>query len=176
MFGIVMVYGIISGAIVISVILGGLLLGKDTPIFHSEVFGYAVMIIALSAIFFGVKRYRDRELGGVIKFLPAFLLGLAIAVVAGVIYVGTWELYLMSTNYTFMSEFSEGYIAKQQAAGLSPDEIAKLKVQMAEMVEMYKNPLFRFGITFIEIFPVGFLISLISALVLRNSKVLPDHG
>ena len=40
------------------------------------------MIVALSVIFLGVKRYRDQELGGVIRFGTAFMLGLGIAAVA----------------------------------------------------------------------------------------------
>jgi hypothetical protein len=37
----------------------------------------------------------------------------------------------------------------------------------------YANPLFRIPMTFLEIFPVGLLVSLVSALLLRNSKLLP---
>jgi hypothetical protein len=44
---------------------------------------------------------------------------------------------------------------------------------MAEFREQYSNPFFRMPITFIEIFPVGILVSLISALLLRNSRFLP---
>jgi hypothetical protein len=40
----------------------------------------------------------------------------------------------------------------------------------------YANPLFRLPMTFIEIFPVGMLVSLVSALVLRNPRALPAHG
>jgi hypothetical protein len=38
---------------------------------------------------------------------------------------------------------------------------------------MYRNPLIRMPMTFLEIFPVGLLISLISAAVLKNPRVLP---
>lgn len=176
MFGIAMVYGVVAGAVVIGTMLAGFAYGKDTPIFHSEFFGYLVMVIALSAIFFGVKRYRDRDLGGVIKFLPAFLMGLSIAVVAGVIYVGVWEFYLASTDYAFMAEYTAGFIEKQRAAGATAEELSKLQTQMTEMTEMYKDPLFRLPMTFAEIFPVGLLISLISAAILRNPRVLPAQG
>ena len=40
----------------------------------------------------------------------------------------------------------------------------------------YANPLFRLPMTFAEIFPVGVLVSLVSALVLRNPRALPAHG
>ena len=39
--------------------------------------------------------------------------------------------------------------------------------------EMYKNPFLRFGITLSEIFPVGLVIALISAVILRKKEILP---
>ena len=36
-----------------------------------------------------------------------------------------------------------------------------------------ENPLVRVPITFIEMFPVGVIISLLSALLLRNSRFMP---
>ena len=40
----------------------------------------------------------------------------------------------------------------------------------------YANPLFRLPITFVEMFPIGVLISLVSAAVLRNSRFLPARA
>jgi hypothetical protein len=38
---------------------------------------------------------------------------------------------------------------------------------------MYNNPLFRMPMVFAEIFPVGLLIALVSAALLRNPRLLP---
>jgi hypothetical protein len=38
---------------------------------------------------------------------------------------------------------------------------------------MYKNPIIRFGITLIEVLPVGIIITLISAALLRRKDLLP---
>ena len=38
---------------------------------------------------------------------------------------------------------------------------------------MYANPLLRLPMTFVEIFPVGVLVSLVTAGLLRNSRFLP---
>jgi hypothetical protein len=43
---------------------------------------------------------------------------------------------------------------------------------MGEFRQQYANPFFRLSITFIEIFPVGVLISLISAVLLRNPRFM----
>ena len=41
---------------------------------------------------------------------------------------------------------------------------------------MYRNPLYRMPMTFVEMFPVGVLVSLITAAVLRNPRVLPSRA
>jgi hypothetical protein len=67
-------------------------------------------------------------------------------------------------------------IEAARAKGASPAEIEALSAQMAEFQEMYANPLFRLPMTFIEIFPVGLIISLIAAALLRNPRFLPARA
>ena len=86
-----LVYGTLSGAIAIGIMVATMALNLTS--LHSLWFGYLVMLVALSMIFVGVKRYRDVECGGVIRFARAFGLGLGIAALAGLIYVAGWELY-----------------------------------------------------------------------------------
>jgi len=47
---------------------------------------------------------------------------------------------------------------------------------MAEFKTQYENPWFRLPMTFVEIFLVGVLVSLISAALLRNSRFLPARS
>ena len=175
MVQIAFIYGAIGGAIAVGAIVVSLLFGGD----HgggSLAFGYAVMIVALTLIFLGVKRYRDRDLGGVIKFAPALGLGLMIATVAGAFYALGWEGYLAATDYKFMPEYVAAAIAKQEAAGVTGAELKQFTDGLKAMEESYKNPVYRFGMTFIEIFPVGVIIALISAALLRNPRFLPARG
>ena len=116
---------------------------------------------------------RDQELGGVIRFVPALVVGLGISVVAGVIYVVAWEITLAVTDFAFIDAYSNAAIEAARAKGGSPGEIEAVVARMAEFREQYSNPLFRMPVTFIEIFPVGGLVSLISAALLRNSRFLP---
>ncbi|MEX2122826.1 MAG: DUF4199 domain-containing protein [Woeseia sp.] len=93
-------YGIISGLVVIgTAVLALALSGGEETLHAQEWLGYLIMLIALSMIFVGIRRYRDRQLGGVIRFGTAMLLGLGIAAVAGVVYVAVWEIYLAMTDY-----------------------------------------------------------------------------
>ena len=85
-------YGLLSGFVIIVTMITGIVLSDPKSFFSSEWFGYLVMLVALSFIFVGVKRYRDVERGGVIKFGAALAMGLAIAAAAGVAYVAVWEV------------------------------------------------------------------------------------
>ena len=64
-----LIYGGIGGAIAIAIISTTLVLDMSNHT-SSVWFGYLVMLASLSLIFVGVKRYRDVERGGVIRFWP----------------------------------------------------------------------------------------------------------
>ena len=168
---IIFIYGFIAGLVVIcSMLLGLALSSGEAP---GRAGSYLIMLIALSMIFVGIKRYRDQDLGGVIRFGTATLLGLGIAAVAGVVYVVVWEIYLAMTDYAFIDQYAQGVIAGKEAAGVSGPELEAAVESMENMQRQYSNPLFRLPMTFLEIFPVGLLITLVSAAILRNSKALP---
>ena len=117
-------YGLLSGFVIIVTMITGIALSDQKSFFSSEWFGYLVMLVALTFIFVGVKRYRDVERGGVIKFGAAFAMGLAIAAAAGVAYVAVWEVYLAMTDYKFMDEYIAGIVRARQAAGISAAALA----------------------------------------------------
>jgi hypothetical protein len=73
----------------------------------------------------------------------------------------------------FAGSYAKAMIAQQQAKGVSAEALAKLTAEMEQFKIQYANPLYRWPMTFVEIFPVGVLVSLISAALLRNSRFLP---
>jgi len=166
-------YGILSGTITIATLILGLVVSDGGSFLSSEIFGYLTMIVALSMIFIGIKRYRDQQLGGVIRFLPAFAMGLAIAVIAAIIYTFVWELYLMTSGYDFIDSYVNSAIEAKRAAGLSADKLAQEIAALEEMRSDYGKIYIRVPMTFLEIFPVGLIIALLSAALLRNPKILP---
>jgi hypothetical protein len=168
----ILVYGSVSGAVTIgSAILAlGLSGGESSHLSSLEWLGYLVMILALSVIFVGVKRHRDEDRGGVIGFGEAFRVGLGITLVASVIYVVVWEVNLALTDYAFMEQYVASVLEAEKAAGASEAELQALATEMQQMKERYANPLYRVLMTFSEIFPVGLLVSLLAAAVLRTRK------
>ena len=171
---ILLTYGSIAGLIAI----GGVVLSLSLPErgqswINLQFLGYLIMLVALSVIFVAIKRYRDRDLGGIITFGTAMLIGLGISVVAGVIYVAVWETYLAQTDYAFINDYFESALAAKEAEGITGPELESFVNDMESMRTQYANPAFRLPMTFLEIFPVGLLISLVSAAILRKSEVLP---
>ncbi len=173
---IVLVSGLLASIVIVSI--SGLMLllaGDESSHQYSEWLGYLVMILGLSMIFVGIKQYRDQHSGGVIKFSKGMQVGLLITLVATVCYVLAWEVYMQSADSNFMEDYKQTYIENLQSSGEAPEIIAKKINDMELMAEKYNNPVFRMGITALEIFPVGLIISILSAMLLRNRKILPRH-
>ena len=164
---IILTYGIIAGVIVSAMMW--ITLGNGKHDFdNGEMIGYTTMVIALSTIFFGVKAYRDKHLGGAIAFGKAFLIGLYITLVASTLYVASWMLMSATTDQDFMQQYYEHMKTKMESSGTPPSEMEAQLAELRDFQEMYKNPLVKVGFTYVEILPVGLLISLICAGLLKR--------
>jgi hypothetical protein len=173
---IILIFGTIAGLLVAVPMCLMVANAEPGSAATSHFTGYLIMLLALSLVFVGVKRLRDRELGGVIRFGPALMAGLGISAVAGVIYVIGWEITLAVTDFAFIDSYSSAAIEAARAKGASAAEVQALAAKMDEFREQYVNPFFRLPVTFIEIFPVGLVVSLISAALLRNSRFMPARA
>lgn len=167
---VIITYGIISGLITGGLMLATMPLFVNGTIDHSNGLwiGYTGMIIALSLVFFGIKSFRDNHAGGSIAFGKAFLLGLGITFIASVFYVIAWEITYARSGDWFMEQWSTGELDKLKASGATEAQLEKAQVDWKKFTELYKNPIMRYGMTLMEIFPVGLLVSLISAALLRK--------
>lgn len=172
----IIIFGVLAGLAIVATIALSLVAGFTSEhVAALEWLGYLIMIVALSLIFLGVKRIRDNDLGGVISFWTALRAGLGIAVVASVIYVIGWEVNLAVTDYKFIEDYTQSIIDQRQAEGLSEEEMQAVYVEMEDMKVQYGKVVPRLFMTFLEIFPVGLLISFVAASFLRRSEVLPAH-
>jgi hypothetical protein len=168
-----LIYGGMAGAIAVGVVSAMIGLDLTSHDGTAMLVTYLVMLIALSLIFVGVKRYRDVECGGIIRFGRAFLLGLGMAAFAGLIYAVGWEIFQAVSGYDFMAEYSASILERMRADGASSAAIEAQAAEMRDFAESYRNPLFRLPMVFVEIFPVGLLVALISAALLRDPRLLP---
>ncbi|MES2391072.1 MAG: DUF4199 domain-containing protein [Acidobacteriota bacterium] len=137
------------------------------------VVGYTGMVLAFLLIYFGIRSYRENYGGGVISFWRGFVIGLSITVLSSLFYVVTWEVIF----FKFMPHFMDGYAAHAvdaaRAAGKSAAQVAALQQQMDTYIH---NPLANGAMTFIEPFPVGLLMTLISAGILRRKAPVEPTG
>jgi Protein of unknown function (DUF4199) len=176
MFKLILRYGVIGGLIVAVPMVWRMLsveAGGNLDPLGGMLVGYLTMLVALTTVFLGIKHYRDKFLGGAIRFLPALGVGVAISTVACVLYVIGWEISMAYSKFDFAAFYSNYMVEAAKAKGGSPEDLARAVADAQAFAESYKNPLVRMPMTFVEMFPVGVLVSLISATVLRNSRVLP---
>ncbi len=167
MKNIVLTFGIIAGVIVSAMLF--ISFGMDFE--GGELLGYATMVIAFATIFFGVKTYRDKYQGGVIKFGKAFLMGLYITLIASTMYVASWMVISETYGKDYMEEYYRHSVEELQKSDRSQEQIDQQIEELKAFKELYKNPAVKIGITYTEILPVGLLVSLISAALLKRKPI-----
>jgi len=168
----IIIYGLIAG-IVVSV----LMLSSVNYLSHCEgnvdydtsmLIGYASMLIAFSLVFVSIRNYRDKYNEGVISFGKAFKIGIMIVLIASTIYVLAWLIDYFFFIPDFMEKYSAHMLDQLKASGASQIEIDKQTKEMASFGKMYKNPFFNAMMTYVEILPVGLIVTLISSLILKR--------
>lgn len=171
---IVLIFGLISGAIAggLMWILMGTVNTGSIDFDNGMIWGYATMIIALSLVFFGIKSYRDNH-GGKISFVKGLQVGILISLISAVCYAAAWELYYPRIGDEFMQKYTTYYLDKMKKEGATDAEIEKARTESEQFMEMYKNIFVRFAMSLMEILPVGVIVTLLSALLLRRKELLP---
>jgi Protein of unknown function (DUF4199) len=165
----VLTFGLIAGVIISVLMDGSLLLASKIGSGHnSMLLGYTMMVASFLLVYFGIRSYRENNLAGQISFGRAFACGILITLITCVCYVVTWEILY----FNFMPHFMDSYFAAQihrvQASGLDPAVVAVKVAEIEHSQQLYQNPFVNMAYTFIEPLPVGLIITLISAAILRR--------
>lgn len=165
----VLTFGLISG------VLSSLMMVATVPFLHNMsstkglVIGYTAIVLSFLLVFFGIRSYRDNIGDGQVTFTKAFAVGISITLISCVFYVVTWEiLYFNFLPRDFMDDYGAQTIERLKASGASPAAVQAQVQQQKKFKEQYENPLFNSLMTFIEPFPVGLAITLLSAGILRK--------
>ena len=160
----ILTFGLISGCIM-ALLMFATLPFTDSPWLqsHSMVVGYTNIVLSFMLVFFGIRSYRENVGGGTITFGRAFAVGILIALISSVCYVIAWEIM-----YFGIPSFGERFMAMCTAhiknSGGSPEAI---QAQL-DQLKYLNNPFINAAMTFVEPFPVGLIITLISALILKK--------
>jgi hypothetical protein len=161
---IVLTFGLLSGAIPITVMVLGLLFNGEN-MQGSMMLGWTVILLSSLFIFFGIKSYRDNYNNGVITFGKAFQVGILITLIAALVYTIVWEILY----FNFMHDMMDGYFTAQveylKTSGASQQEIN----DSIDMGVKYKtNPLYNAAFTILEPTTVTVPMTLIAALVMKR--------
>jgi hypothetical protein len=163
----VLTFGVISGAVSSLLMLGTLPFMHRIGFDKGLIVGYTAIVASFLPIFFGIRAYRERS-GGTLTFGRGFAIGLLITLISCAFYVATWEVIYFKFWPGFADEWSAYAIGEARASGASAAAIEQTRQQMADMKRILDNPLTNAAYTFIEPLPVGLLVTLISAGVLRR--------
>jgi len=164
----ILVFGLISGAISSLLMTGSMLFADRIGFDHSYFLGYTIIVLSFLLVFFGIRSYRDNLSNGQITFGKGFTIGICITLISCVCYIVAWEILYFFFLPDFMEKYSAHILQKMQAAGATAAEIQAKVQQLKEYKQLYDNPLTNAAVTFLEPFPVGLVITLISAGILRR--------
>ncbi len=135
----------------------------------SMIIGFSAMAVAFSFIFVGIKNYRDKQNGGIITFGKAFLLGFMISLIASTLYVLTWGIEYRFFLPDFMDNYSAMQIKQLHESGMNGVALDEAIKRIETAGYNYKhNPFFFAMYTYMEILPVGILMTLISSFILKK--------
>ena len=169
----VLTFGVISGLFMAVNMLAGIPLIDKLQGEKGAIVAYTMMVLAGLLVFFGIRSYREKFSAGRLTFMRALGIGLLISLVSNCFYVATWEFIY----HRFLPDFAEKYSAQMiehaRSTGATPEKIAQVTRDAEQFARNYHNPVYNVGVTFLEVFPVFLVITILSAAILRKKSTSP---
>jgi hypothetical protein len=166
----VLIFGLISGGILAAFMFATMLFIKNIGFDKGEIVGYTGMVLAFLLVFFGIRSYRENVGGGTITFGRALAVGLLIMVIASACYVIAWEIIYFNFMHDFVDKYAAHLVEQVRNSGAGEAAIQAKLQEMKKFKQLYENPFFNAAITFLEPLPVGLIMTLISAVILRKKR------
>lgn len=163
----VLVFGLISGLVSSVLMLVNVLFVNRIGFDRAVIVGYTAIVAGFLMVFFGVRSYREQS-GGRLTFGRGFTVGILITIVSCVLYVVIWQFVYYNWTPGFIDQYAAHEIEKARSSGATEQALASMRKEMADFKVMYDKPLYNAAFTFIEPFPVGLAVTVISAAVLRR--------
>jgi len=166
----VLTFGLISAAVSSAMMLLTVPFMDRLGFDRGAILGYTAIVLSFLLVFFGIRSYRENVAGGTLTFGRGLTVGLLIALLSCIGYVATWEVIYFKLAPGFTDKYAAYAIERVRASGGSQQAIDEKRRQMEQFKEWYDKPLFNAAVTFLEPFPIGVAVALISAAVLRKRK------
>lgn len=169
MKNIIIRYGVVACLIVVGTpLLSGLIIGFGRESFAiGELIGYTSMIVAMSTVYFAIRKYRDNLNGGALSFGTGLKIGSLISVLGGLAFAAYNILFVT----VIMPDFNEQYFAYSQGI-----EVGSPNFEWEFNAMMESNP-FMFSLLggtllmFVTVFLIGFVMSVISSIILQRKTM-----
>lgn len=145
------------------------LIGKNLDYSVQEIIGYASMIVSLGFVYLGIKHFRDKENNGKLSFKKALTIGVLISLITALAFGVLDIIYIEFLEPDFTTEYYARIV--EDLKSTLPEE--EFNVKLAEIEsekELFSNPIFSFLLMAMIVFIIGFIISLISSLVLQRKN------
>jgi len=160
-------YGLLSGAMAAVLMISTVLISMKMGLDAGALLGYIMLVISFMVIWFAMLSYKKSMGGARLSFGTCIKIGLAISVISSLFYVGAWLI-----AYYYMIPDFWGQYAKHAADIMRRDHkpesaITAMYAEYMKYKEWYKNPLINAAFTFTEPFPVGVIVTLISAGIMQ---------
>ncbi len=170
----VLTFGILSG------LISAAFMAITLPLCHSGkisvessmVVGYTAIVLSFLLVFFGIRSYRENA-GGTITFGKAFKVGLFIVLISSAFYVTTWEIIYFKFAPDFWEVMADKTAVSMRAKGEPEAKVAEAAKEIRDYKKVYDNPFLNVAFTLIEPLPVGIIVALISAAILRKKPAVP---
>jgi hypothetical protein len=166
----VLSFGLISGAISAVMMAATLPFADKIGFDNGAIIGYTTIVLSAMLIFFGVRSYRENIGGGRLSFGRGLVVGILITLLSNVCYVATWEVLYFKFMPDFADKYAAHMIERAKSSGASPEKIEKTAQEARLFKEMYNKPAVNIALTFLEVFPIGLGVTLLSAAILRRKS------
>src|SRR3984893_5742878 len=171
----VVTFGLISGAVSAATMLATIPFTDAIGWEKGEILGYTMIVLSALIVFFGVRSYRENVGGGRLTFGRGFAVGILITLISSACYVATWEVIYYKLMPGFAEKYAAHMVERAKASGASQQQIEKKEREAQQFKQMYDNPAINVALTFTEVFPIGLVVALISAGILRKTGRDPEN-
>ena len=174
---IVLTFGLIGGGLMALMIFGTLPFHDKIGFDKGLIIGYTTMVLAFMMVFFGIRSYRENVGHGQITFVRGFAVGILITLMICLFYIVAWQILYFNFMPDYLDQYAAYAAEKARAAGATQQAIDAQVKELQDFKVLYANPFINAAVTLMEPLPVGLVITLISALVLRKrSKANQDNA
>lgn len=161
-------FGLISSALIVGIPLLSIpILGIGPDSYGmGEIIGYSTIVVGMLLIVAAQYSYKKNENDGVLSFGEGFKMGVSIAAMGGMAFGIYNTIYVLFIE----PDFNEKYFSYQTGLAMDSPEFQQ---QYADLVAnggfMYTLP-GQFLLMFLTVFLIGFVISIVGALVLQSKQ------